>query len=84
MRPAQPGMPAPPGGSAAPAPSPPYRLNTEQRERLAGYRALDERETRKTVGVATDVIAAAIAGETLAPALIARLTQFLAQQQPAA
>ena len=48
------------------------KLTDAQRERLAGYAELDERAVRKTVGVAPDIIGAAIAGESLAPAIIGR------------
>ena len=54
-----------------------YRLTDAQRERLAGYAELDERVVRKTVGVAPDIISAAVAGESLAPELISRLVGFL-------
>ena len=79
--------------NAAPAPAPPkllskgppYRLSTEQREKLAGHVELNERAVRKTIGVTHDVVSAAVAGESLAPEIISRLTDFLQQQQqPAA
>jgi transcriptional regulator with XRE-family HTH domain len=69
--------------TASPAPSPTYRLNTEQREPLAGYRELDERTVRKTVGVSADLLGEAVAGESLDPKIISRLVNFL-KQQPAA
>jgi hypothetical protein len=76
--------PADAGLPAASTPAPPvYRLNTEQRERLAGYRELDERAVRKTVVVTPDIVSAAVAGESLAPELIGRLVGFLEQQSAA-
>jgi hypothetical protein len=63
--------------TASPSPSPVYRLNTEQREQLAGYVELDERSVRKNIGVVPDIISAAVAGESLTPALIGRLVGFL-------
>jgi hypothetical protein len=41
-----------------------------------------ERTVRKTVGVAPDIISAAIAGESLAPEIVSRLATFLSPQQP--
>jgi hypothetical protein len=60
---------------------PAYRLTTEQRERLAGYRELDERAMRKAAGVTLETVDAAIAGgRDLAPAIVAKLALFLEQQ----
>jgi hypothetical protein len=62
---------------------PAHRLTAAQREQLAGYAELDQRVVRKKIGVAPDVISAAIAGEDLAPELVGRLTAFLDQQSAA-
>jgi transcriptional regulator with XRE-family HTH domain len=68
-----------PGASGLPA----YRLSTEQRERLAGYRQLDERATRKMLGMTQETVEAAIAGgRDLAPEIVAKLATFLERQQP--
>ena len=69
---------------ADPPPSgPAYKLTAAQREQLAGYRQLDERTARKQAGVTLEVIDAAVAGHSLAPEIVGRLVDFLAQQQPA-
>jgi hypothetical protein len=59
-----------------------YRLTTAQREQLAGYRQLDERAARHQAGVTLDVIDAAVAGHSLAPEIVDRLVNFLAQAAP--
>lgn len=76
-------------GASEPAPGasapPPYRLTAAQREKLAGYRQLDERSLRKSAGVTLETVDAAIAGgRDLAPEIVAKLALFLDQQQPAA
>jgi hypothetical protein len=59
------------------------RLSVVQREKLAGYRELDERAMRKAAGVTLEMVDAAIAGgRDLAPEIIAKLAGFL-EQQPA-
>jgi hypothetical protein len=62
----------------------PTKLTVAQREKLAGYRQLDERTMRKAAGVTAEVVADAVAGRSLAPELVGRLVGFLEQQQPAA
>jgi hypothetical protein len=42
-------------------PLPACKLTDEQCERLAGYAEFDERMVRKTVGVAPEIISAAVA-----------------------
>ena len=82
----------PPDGGAAPShngdatsPTSSYRLTVAQREKLAGYRELDERTLRKSAGVAIETVDAAIAGgRDLAPEIITKLSLFLEQQQQAA
>jgi hypothetical protein len=76
------GTPAPSEGS--PTALPAYKLTAAQREKLAGYRELDERGMRKAAGVTTEVIDQAVAGRTLAPELVGRLVKFLEQQPLAA
>jgi hypothetical protein len=61
-------------------PLPPYKLTAAQRERLAGYRELDERTVRKAAGVTAEVVDEAVAGKSLAPEIIGRLVGFLEQQ----
>jgi hypothetical protein len=63
----------------APPPPPAYRLTTAQREQLAGYRQLDEQTVRHQAGVTLEVIDAAVAGHSLAPEIVDRLVNFLAQ-----
>jgi hypothetical protein len=66
-------------------PLPAYRLTSTQREKLAGYRQLDEHSLRRQAGVTIETVDAAIAGgRDLAPEIVGRLVGFLEQQQPAA
>ena len=62
----------------------PYRLTVDQRERLAAFHQMDPRTIRRQAGVTAEVIDQAVAGRDLAPEIVGRLTDFLAQQQPAA
>jgi hypothetical protein len=62
-----------------------YRLTVVQREKIAGYRELDERSLGKSAGVALETVDAAIAGgRDLAPEIIAKLAGFHEQQQSGA
>jgi hypothetical protein len=70
---------ASPGVTALPA----HRLTVSQREKLAGYRELDERAMRKAAGVTLEMVDAAIAGgRDLAPEIVGRLVGFLERQLP--
>lgn len=55
-------------------------MSLSQHERLAAFAELDERETRKTLGCTPDLIAEAVAGNSLDPLIVARLVEFLEQQ----
>ena len=60
------------------------RLSAAERERLAAWRELENAQAlRAGIGVGVEIVDEAIAGKSLEPEIVAKLTQFLSAPLPA-